>query len=105
MTDKIQINHVSKVFKVRDTHKKGGVKEYTAIKNVHFSVKNGEFLSLVGPSGCGKSTLLDLLGGLTKPTSGEILIDGNPIVGPGLDRGIVFQQYALFPWKNSERKY
>ena len=103
MTDKIQINHVSKVFKVRDTtQKKGGIKEYTALKNVHFSVKSGEFLSLVGPSGCGKSTLLDLLGGLTKPTSGEILIDGNPIVGPGLDRGIVFQQYALFPWKTAK---
>ena len=103
MTDKIQINHVSKVFKVRDTaQKRGGIKEYTALKNVHFSVKNGEFLSLVGPSGCGKSTLLDLLGGLTKPTSGEILIDGNPIVGPGLDRGIVFQQYALFPWKTAK---
>ena len=57
---------------------------------------------MVGPSGCGKSTLLDLLGGLTKPTSGEILIDGNPIVGPGLDRGIVFQQYALFPWKTAK---
>ena len=103
MTDKIQINHVSKVFKVRDTtQKKGGIKEYTALKNVHFSVKSGEFLSLVGPSGCGKSTLLDLLGGLTKPTSGEILIDGNPIVGPGLHRGIVFQQYALFPWKTAK---
>ncbi len=103
MTDKIQINHVSKVFKVRDTtQKKGGIKGYTALKNVHFSVKSGEFLSLVGPSGCGKSTLLDLLGGLTKPTSGEILIDGNPIVGPGLDRGIVFQQYALFPWKTAK---
>jgi NitT/TauT family transport system ATP-binding protein len=103
MTDKIQFNHVSKVFKIRDTdQKKGGMKEFTAIKNVHFSVKGGEFLSLVGPSGCGKSTLLDLLGGLTKPTSGEILIDGKPIEGPGLDRGIVFQQYALFPWKTAK---
>jgi NitT/TauT family transport system ATP-binding protein len=103
MTDKIQFNHVSKVFKIRDTdQKKGGMKEFTAIKNVYFSVKGGEFLSLVGPSGCGKSTLLDLLGGLTKPTSGEILIDGKPIEGPGLDRGIVFQQYALFPWKTAK---
>lgn len=102
MTDKIQVNRVTKVFNVRDTsQKKGGVKVYTAIKNVDFSVKGGEFLSLVGPSGCGKSTLLDLLGGLTKPTSGEILIDGKPIDGPGLDRGIVFQQYALFPWKTA----
>lgn len=102
MTDKIQVKHVSKIFNVRDSaQKKGGVKEYTAIKNVHFSVKSGEFLSLVGPSGCGKSTLLDLLGGLSKPTAGEILMDGKPIDGPGLDRGIVFQQYALFPWKTA----
>jgi|SRR3954453_5279210 NitT/TauT family transport system ATP-binding protein len=103
MTDKIQFNHVSKVFKIRDSdQKKGGMKEFTAINNVHFSVKSGEFLSLVGPSGCGKSTLLDLLGGLTKPTSGQILIDGKPIEGPGLDRGIVFQQYALFPWETAK---
>lgn len=103
MTDKIQFDHVSKVFKIRDSdQRKGAVKEFTAIKNVHFSVKSGEFLSLVGPSGCGKSTLLDLLGGLTKPTSGQILLDGKPIEGPGLDRGIVFQQYALFPWKTAK---
>jgi len=61
-------------------------------------VAAGEFLTLVGPSGCGKSTLLDLLGGLTRPTAGRILIDGKPLDGPGLDRAIVFQQYALFPW-------
>lgn len=103
MTAKIQFEHVSKVFKVRDLEQgKGALKEFTAIKNVHFSVKSGEFLSLVGPSGCGKSTLLDLLGGLTKPTSGRILLDGTPIEGPGLDRGIVFQQYALLPWKTAK---
>ncbi|MGE7759090.1 ABC transporter ATP-binding protein [Peribacillus sp. NPDC097895] len=103
MIDKIQFEYVSKVFKIRDSdQRKGAVKEFTAIKNVHFSVKSGEFLTLVGPSGCGKSTLLDLLGGLTKPTSGQILLDGKPIEGPGLDRGIVFQQYALFPWKTAK---
>ncbi|PKG21578.1 ABC transporter ATP-binding protein [Niallia nealsonii] len=103
MTDKIQFDHVTKIFKVRSSdRKKGESKEFTAIQNVHFSVKSGEFLSLVGPSGCGKSTLLDLLGGLTKPTSGQILLDGKAIEGPGLDRGIVFQQYALFPWKTAK---
>jgi NitT/TauT family transport system ATP-binding protein len=56
---------------------------------------------LVGPSGCGKSTLIDLLGGLSRPTSGQILLDGEPITGPGLNRGIVFQQYALFPWRTA----
>ncbi|MGG3927152.1 ABC transporter ATP-binding protein [Metabacillus fastidiosus] len=103
MTNKIEFDHVSKIFKIRESdERKGGVKEFTALKNVHFSVKTGEFLSLVGPSGCGKSTLLDLLGGLTKPTSGRILLDGKTIDGPGLDRGIVFQQYALFPWKTAK---
>lgn len=59
----------------------------------------GEFLTVVGPSGCGKSTLLDLLSGLTQPSSGQILLDRRPITGPGLDRGVVFQQYALLPWR------
>ncbi|MEV6648538.1 ABC transporter ATP-binding protein [Amycolatopsis sp. NPDC051371] len=73
----------------------------TALDDVSLDVADGTFLSLVGPSGSGKSTLLDLLGGLTTPTSGEILIDGEPVRGPGLDRGVVFQQYALFPWRTA----
>ena len=77
-------------------------KEFTAIKNVHFSVNSGEFLALVGPSGCGKSTLLDLLGGLTKPTSGRILLDGKPIKGPGLDRGMYLSSMRYMPWKTAK---
>jgi NitT/TauT family transport system ATP-binding protein len=73
----------------------------TALDDVSLDVADGTFLSLVGPSGSGKSTLLDLLGGLTTPTSGEVLIDGEPVRGPGLDRGVVFQQYALFPWRSA----
>jgi NitT/TauT family transport system ATP-binding protein len=73
----------------------------TALDDVSLDVVDGTFLSLVGPSGSGKSTLLDLLGGLTTPTSGEVLIDGEPVRGPGLDRGVVFQQYALFPWRTA----
>ena len=73
----------------------------TALDEVSLDIADGTFLSLVGPSGSGKSTLLDLLGGLTTPTSGEVLIDGEPVRGPGLDRGVVFQQYALFPWRTA----
>lgn len=71
------------------------------LDGVSFDVAPGEFLCLVGPSGCGKSTLLDLIAGLTLADAGSILIDGRPVAGPGLDRGIVFQQYALFPWKTA----
>ncbi|WP_370962424.1 ABC transporter ATP-binding protein [Amycolatopsis sp. cg9] len=73
----------------------------TALDDVSLDIADGTFLSLVGPSGSGKSTLLDLLGGLATPTSGEVLIDGEPVRGPGLDRGVVFQQYALFPWRTA----
>ncbi|OAL16592.1 ABC transporter ATP-binding protein [Streptomyces noursei] len=74
----------------------------TALDGIDLTVGAGEFLVVVGPSGCGKSTLLDLLGGLSRPTAGSILLDGSPITGPGLDRGIVFQQYALLPWRTAQ---
>ncbi|NMD70943.1 ABC transporter ATP-binding protein [Bacillus sp. DNRA2] len=99
--EKIRFDHVTKTFPIRDETKKNGTKEFTAVKDINFTVHDGEFITLVGPSGCGKSTLLDLLGGLTKPSHGRILIDGKEITGPGLDRGTVFQQYALFPWKTA----
>ncbi|MBB3111572.1 NitT/TauT family transport system ATP-binding protein [Paenibacillus phyllosphaerae] len=98
---KISFQHVSKTFKVRSTSGKKDGGEFTALRDIHLDVQQGEFLTIVGPSGCGKSTLLDLLAGLTKPSTGQILIDGRPIAGPALDRGIVFQQYALFPWKTA----
>ncbi|MFI6597827.1 ABC transporter ATP-binding protein [Nonomuraea sp. NPDC050536] len=91
---KIQFVNVTKEFAVRG-------ERFTALSEVSLDVREGEFLTLVGPSGCGKSTLLDLLTGLATPTSGLILIDGSPVTGPGLDRGIVFQQYALFPWRTA----
>ncbi|MFC4099507.1 ABC transporter ATP-binding protein [Paenibacillus xanthanilyticus] len=101
MTTKISFQHVNKTFKVKGNAGRSEATEFTALRDINFDVKTGEFMVIVGPSGCGKSTLLDLLGGLTKPTSGSILIDGKPIKGPALDRGIVFQQYALFPWKTA----
>ncbi|MDE5465928.1 MULTISPECIES: ABC transporter ATP-binding protein [unclassified Bradyrhizobium] len=101
-TVKIRFEHVRKEFVVRGEGGGPG-RHFTALEDITLDVRSGEFLALVGPSGCGKSTLLDLLGGLTLPTSGRILLDGRPIAGPGRDRGIVFQQYALFPWRTAEQ--
>ncbi len=74
---------------------------YLALEDINLEIKDGEFLCLVGHSGCGKSTMLSLIAGLERPTSGEILIDGKPIQGPGPDRSIVFQNYSLFPWQTA----
>ena len=74
-------------------------KEVLAVDNVNFEVRNNEFLSIVGPSGCGKSTILRMIAGLEKPTSGEILIEGRKIEKPDAERGMVFQQYTLLPWR------
>ncbi|MGV9414619.1 ABC transporter ATP-binding protein [Nocardia sp. NPDC003693] len=93
---KLALSEVRKEFAIRGTRE-----SFTALEDISVEVRDGEFLVLVGPSGSGKSTLLDLLGGLSSPTSGQILLDGSPITGPGLDRGIVFQQYALLPWRTA----
>lgn len=76
-----------------------GTDQTVAIEDLNFEAEGGEFISVVGPSGCGKSTLLYLVAGFLDVTGGEILVDGNPIEGPGTDRGVVFQDYALFPWR------
>lgn len=70
-----------------------------ALENVDLDVNDGELLALLGPTGCGKSTLLRILAGLEQPTSGSVELDGSPITGPGPERGMLFQDYALFPWK------
>lgn len=69
-----------------------------ALRDIHLSVRHGEFISIIGPSGCGKTTLLRLIAGLDFPESGEITLKGEPITGPSPDRGYVFQQGSLFPW-------
>jgi NitT/TauT family transport system ATP-binding protein len=67
-------------------------------ENISFSVGEGEFVSIIGPSGCGKSTLLNLAAGLDDATAGAVYVNGVRVAGPGLDRGVVFQEFALFPW-------
>jgi NitT/TauT family transport system ATP-binding protein len=94
---KIVARNVSRTFYI--TRPGDGKREFTAVKDLNLNVKKGEFVTIVGPSGCGKSTFLDILAGLSEPTSGEIIIDGLRIQGPSLDRGIVLQGYALFPWR------
>ena len=88
---KVSIQGVEKKYNTR----KG---EVVALNGVDFDIKENEFICVIGPSGCGKSTLLNIIAGLLEPTSGQILVDGKPISGTGTDRGVVFQQYALFPW-------
>ncbi|MFQ5694180.1 MAG: ABC transporter ATP-binding protein, partial [Nitrospinota bacterium] len=87
------------VRKISKTFRTTSGEEIRALEDVSFDVKDGEFVCLLGPSGCGKSTLLRIAAGLEEPTSGAILLDGRPIVGPGPDRGMVFQEHLLFPWR------
>lgn len=96
MSTSISLRGVTRRFGSRD-----GGDPFTALTDVNLDVAAGEFVVLVGPSGCGKSTLLDLVAGLSPVTEGEVLLDGRPVTGPGLDRGVVFQQYALFPWRTA----
>lgn len=88
----VKLSNIVKVYSSGDD-------ETRAVDDISFSVDGGEFLTVVGPSGCGKSTLLYLIAGFLEPTSGTITVDGSEITGPGTDRGVVFQNYALFPWR------
>ena len=88
---KVKIDNVKKIFNTRNG-------EMVALNGVSLDIMENEFICVVGPSGCGKTTLLNIIAGLEQPTSGEALIHHRKILGPGPDRGVIFQQYALFPW-------
>ncbi|MGC0372850.1 ABC-type nitrate/sulfonate/bicarbonate transport system ATPase subunit [Streptomyces sp. SAI-229] len=88
---KISVQGVTKTFAL-------GRDPFTALDDVWLDIADHEFVTVVGPSGCGKSTLMNILAGLETPTAGRALVDGVPVSGPGPERGVIFQQYALFPW-------
>jgi NitT/TauT family transport system ATP-binding protein len=90
---KLEFEHISKVYSTA----KGRARSL-AIQDFSLAIPPRRFVCLLGPSGCGKSTLLNMAAGFVKPSTGRILVDGQPICGPGADRGMVFQEYALFPW-------
>lgn len=83
---------------VKKTYKVKHGKDVYALSGVDVSVRKNEFICVVGPSGCGKTTLLNIIGGLESYDEGEVTVHGQPVIGPGPDRAIIFQQYALYPW-------
>lgn len=88
---KVQIQDVKKIYQTRNG-------EMIALNGVNLDILENEFICVVGPSGCGKSTLLNIIAGLLEPTDGKVICDGKEVTGTGTERGVVFQQYALFPW-------
>ncbi|MBE9016915.1 ATP-binding cassette domain-containing protein [Chroococcidiopsidales cyanobacterium LEGE 13417] len=90
----VQIKDVCKVYPTKNG-------PFTVLDGVNLSVYEGEFICVIGHSGCGKSTLLNMVSGFAHPTSGDVLVDGNPVTKPGPDRMVVFQNYALLPWRTA----
>jgi NitT/TauT family transport system ATP-binding protein len=95
-TSHITVAGVNKVFKTSE-------REVVALKEINLEIPKGQFVCLLGPSGCGKSTLLNAVAGFSLPSSGSIVADGKLVTGPGPERGMVFQEYALFPWMTVEQ--
>ncbi|MGZ5802164.1 MAG: ABC transporter ATP-binding protein, partial [Burkholderiaceae bacterium] len=94
-TSQITVTGVNKVFKTSE-------REVVALKEINLEIPKGQFVCLLGPSGCGKSTLLNAVAGFSLPSTGSIVADGKLVTGPGPERGMVFQEYALFPWMTVE---
>lgn len=91
MTTKIRFDNVSCTFNING-------KDFKAVEETRLEIEEGSFTTVVGPSGCGKSTMMNMAAGLLRPTTGRVLVDGQEVTGPGPERGVIFQQYALFPW-------
>ena len=104
MSDEVilKVEHLKKYFPIKGGFFSKTVGNVKAVDDVSFEIKKGETLGIVGESGCGKSTLLRMIGGLDEATSGSIVIHDKDIIGPGVDRGMVFQSYTLFPWMTVE---
>lgn len=94
--DYISITKLSKTFA-------GNERSVPALQDINLTMARGEFVCLLGPSGCGKSTLLNAIAGFIQPSAGEIVVDGRPVSEPGPERGVVFQEYAIFPWMTVAR--
>lgn len=88
---KIRVTNLKKSFPLKGN-------DFIALDGVNLNIQDKEFVTIVGPSGCGKTTLLNVIGGLETFTDGEVLVDEEPVRGPSPERGVIFQQYALFPW-------
>ena len=86
-----QFEHVSLSF---DTPKG----RLNVVEDVNYDINDGDFIAVIGPSGCGKTTMMSMLAGFQKPTTGNVLFDGAPVKGPGPERGVIFQEYGVFPW-------
>ncbi|MCS7225956.1 MAG: ABC transporter ATP-binding protein [Gloeomargarita sp. SKYB31] len=101
-TAHLSLRHISMVYPGRRgwLHKmtRRSTKDYVALADINLDIEPNTFVSVIGPSGCGKSTLLNIIAGLVRPTTGKVLLNGQPISGPGPDRGVVFQNYSLLPW-------
>lgn len=90
-TPKIQVKNLHKTFPLKG-------QDFVALGSVDLEIADQEFVTVVGPSGCGKTTLLNIIAGLEKKTAGQVMVDGEEVSGPSPERGVIFQQYALFPW-------
>jgi NitT/TauT family transport system ATP-binding protein len=91
MTKRARFDHVSLAFETP----KGRL---NVVEDVSYDINDGDFIAVIGPSGCGKTTMMSMLAGFQKPTTGKVLFDGRPVAGPGPERGVIFQEYGVFPW-------